>query len=605
MTDPSSASAAGEPIDLIVVGGGMAGVMAALAAKTSQNRVLLIEPSNVLGGQGTAGGVAGFCGDTARVNAPFAELVARLTRHHLIEPYRPNDDRRPYDLEWCAFFLQEMAVARGIEVLLHARVVGVRAEAGTVQSLTVSTAGGLMTLAPKFVIDASGACVVPLLAGFTVMHEGANRQLPMSLYFTLWDTGKKVTPILPEGCPRWANDSVIPMTSLHRHPSGKVEVKMKVVGFDAADGRGRSAAEMFARRQMHGLIYYLQTVGYRGRKLETHVLASVSRGIGVREERRIVGEHVLTEAEARRAAIFPDAVAVNTYHIDFHWPDRMERAGTGITDMLDPHHLPLRMMIPRGAKNLLVPGRGASGDQTAMSAFRVMAVVAQMGFAAGQAARQCLETGTDLGTIDVPRLQAAIEAGGQSLDLSDYGEYLRCDLFAHEAVHPAGNGSDRSLTLARGKNASFTATWREAAEAGGTTWVAERREKKWSVPRRVADLRETSKAPAESGGRVTLGDGALARAKVGEDGRLMLQLSRDTGKTWPQGCEVAPAMSAGSQPALVATLTGVALLYANAAGQLMFWHGSIERIVDGPPAALLVRLNAPPEQVDEPHSLRA
>jgi hypothetical protein len=130
---------------------------------------------------------------------------------------------------------------------------------------------------------------------------------------------------------------------------------------------------------MHGLIYYLQTVGYRGRKLDTHVLASVSRGIGVREERRIVGEHVLTEDEVRRAVIFSDAVAVNTYHIDFHWPDRMERAGTGITDMLDPHHLPLRMMIPRGAKNLLVPGRGASGDQTAMSAFRVMAVVAQMG----------------------------------------------------------------------------------------------------------------------------------------------------------------------------------------------------------------------------------
>ena len=136
---------------------------------------------------------------------------------------------------------------------------------------------------------------------------------------------------------------------------------MKVVGFDAADGLGRSAAEVFARRQMHGLIYYLQTVGYRGRKLDTHVLASVSRGIGVREERRIVGEHVLTEEEARRAVIFSDAVAVNTYHIDFHWPDRMERAGTGITDMLDPHHLPLRMMIPRGAKNLLVTGRGASG----------------------------------------------------------------------------------------------------------------------------------------------------------------------------------------------------------------------------------------------------
>jgi hypothetical protein len=101
---PESASLPVLAADVVVVGGGMAGVMAALAAKTPECRVLLVEPSNVLGGQGTAGGVAGFCGDTARVNRPFAELVRRLGRHGLIEPYRPNDDRRAYDLEWCAFF---------------------------------------------------------------------------------------------------------------------------------------------------------------------------------------------------------------------------------------------------------------------------------------------------------------------------------------------------------------------------------------------------------------------------------------------------------------------------------------------------------------------
>lgn len=314
--------------------------MAALEAKQPGNRVLIVEPSNVLGGQGTAGGVAGFCGDTKRVNDPFAKLIRRLARHNLIEPYRANRDRRAYDLEWCAFFLQELVAERGIDVLLHARVVSAHAVAGEVREVTISTSGGLLAMAPKFVIDASGSCIVPWLTGFPVVHEGSNRQLPMSLYLTLWETGKKVKPILPDGCPRWSHDDEIPMTSLHLFPTGKVEVKMKVVGFDATDGFSHSAAEIFARRQMHGLIHYLQTVGYRGRKLDTHIyiLASVSRRIGVREERRIVGEHVLTETEARRAAIFPDAITVNTYHIDYHWPDKMERAGTGITDMLDPHH---------------------------------------------------------------------------------------------------------------------------------------------------------------------------------------------------------------------------------------------------------------------------
>lgn len=580
--------------DIVIVGGGFAGVMAALAAKTPANRVLIVEPSNVLGGQGTAGGVAGFCGDTARVNDEFAAIVAKLAAHGLIEPYRPNDDRRAYDLEWCAFFLQETAIARGIDVLLLSRVIAVEAEEGRVVRLTVSTSGGLLRLAPAFVVDASGACVVPMLAGFPFMHEGANRQLPMSLYFTLWDTGKPVNPVLPEGCPRWQHDDEIPMTSLHRFPSGKVEVKMKVVGFDAADGLSRSAAEVFARRQMHALIYYLQTVGYRRRRLDTHVLASVSRGIGVREERRIVGEHMLTEAEARRAVIFPDAVAVNTYHIDFHWPDRMQRAGTGITDMLDPHHLPLRMMIPKGAKNLLVAGRGASGDQTAMSAFRVMAVVAQMGFAAGHAARRCCETGEDLTTIDVPRLQAAIEAGGQSLDLSDYGDYLRCDLFTHENV-PEVNMTDGVLALRQERNARFVLS----IVSQGGSYAVERSEKQWSM------RRPDTKPEAVSGAvYITLRDGRVAQVTV-RDGQLIAEISEDGGATWPHRRALADDATRAVAPSAVVTATGLAVAYVTGTGQVMFWHGSIERIIDGAPTAASLRLDSPPEHVDAPHSLRA
>lgn len=592
--ETASLSAAAPGSDVVVVGGGMAGVMAALAAKTPANRVLLVEPSNVLGGQGTAGGVAGFCGDTTRVNHEFAWLVAQLARHGLIEPYRPNEDRRAYDLEWCAFFLQERVVSRGVEILLHTRVIGARADAGRVMELTLATAGGVLNVTPRFVIDASGSCVVPALTGFPVEHEGANRQLPMSLYFTLWDTGRPVTPILPDGCPRWRHDGEIPMTSVHRFPSGKVEVKMKVVGFDAADGLSRSAAEIFARRQMHGLIHYLQTTGYRGRKLDTHVLASVSRGIGVREERRIVGEHVLTEAEARRAVIFPDAVAVNTYHIDFHWPDRMERAGTGVTDMLDPHHLPLRMMIPRGARNLLVPGRGASGDQKAMSAFRVMAVVAQMGFAAGHAARQCLETGRELATLDVSRLQAAIEAGGQSLDLSDYGGYLRQDLFTQEMAVPAAGAVAVELTAER--DACFGLGWQDAA---GRTWSAGRRERTWSAPQAVFTARAAPFASgAEKEARLELDDGYLARVWCDPATQtLQAALSLDGGVSWPYQRDLAADVSPAVVPAAVATRTGLAIAYADAAGALCFWHGSVERIIAGPPVPSAVRLDAPPDHV--------
>ncbi len=530
--------------DIVVVGGGMAGVMAALSAKSAGNRVLLIEPSNVLGGQGTAGGVAGFCGDSLNVHDDFRELVRRLTAHHFIRDFNPTEDRRSYDLEWCAFFLQEMVRERGIDVLLHSRVTAAEATDGRVTRVDVSTVGGLRTLRPKFVIDASGGCLIPAMAGFAVLHEGVNRQLPMSLYFTLWDTGKPVRPFLPPGCEEWRNDEEIPMTTLHEFDSGKVEVKMKVVGFDAADGLSFSQAEMHARRQMVSLIYYLQTHGYRGIRLDRHVLASVSRQIGVRETRRIVGEHFLTADEVTHGTVFPDAVAVGTYHLDYHWPDTMRRGDTGITTMVEPYHIPLRAMIPKGARNLLVPGRAASGDQMAMSSFRVMTPVSQMGFAAGKAAQMCAAQGTGLDAIDVRKLQDAIEAGGQRLDLSAYGVYLRNSLITHEHVF----GDQRPFAHCHApavvhlSNNRFLVAWFGGSAEGAADvgiWVADRFQRVWSPPRLAAKVTV-----------VAHWNPVLCRA---EDGRVLLYfrvgdhvaawrtwriVSTDEGGTWSAAADM-------------------------------------------------------------------
>ncbi len=476
--------------DVLVAGGGFAGVMAAMAARASVRRVILIEPSNVLGGQGTAGGVAGFCGDTERVNDCFRALVARLADSGAIEACNPLEDRRAYELEWCAFALQEMVAESGVETLLHASVIGAHAREGRVTDVIVATPVDVRRYAPRFVIDATGSCVVAACAGFPVVSEGPNRQLPMSLYFTLWDTGRPVRAVLPPGCPRWTCDDDLPMTSLHRFPGGKLEVKMKLVGFDAAAADSLSEAERAARRQMFGLIYYLQTHGYAGQVYGTYALASVSRHIGVREQRRIIGEHVLTETEVTHGSVFSDAVAVGTYHLDYHWPDRAQRAGTGITTMVEPYHIPLRSMMPRGAKNLLVPGRGASGDQMAMSSFRVMATVSQMGFAAGVAAGRAIAADRDLQSLDVATLQREIEAGGQSLDLSVYGAYLKVRALTHEHVFDDAQSFAQchASTLAQMPNGRFMAAWFGGTREGHpdtAIWCAERFRGRWSVPRRI------------------------------------------------------------------------------------------------------------------------
>ncbi|MBS7705656.1 FAD-dependent oxidoreductase [Chelatococcus asaccharovorans] len=441
-------------IDLLVIGGGMAGTFAALAAKRADpaRSVVIVEQSNILGGQGTVGGVAGFVGDTARVNAVFAELVARLERAGKIDPYRSNDDRRAYDLESCGFYLQEMVAEAGIETWLHAVALDGKAQDGWVKEVLISVGPTLAVVEPAMVIDATGNALIADILGLPTRHLGALAQLPMSLYFTLWDTGRPVRPFLPEGCPRWDNDDDLPMTSLHGFADGRIEVKMKVVGFDAADGFSLSEAEIHGRRQMMGLIYHLQTRGYRGRHaagggkpLATYTLASVSRAIGQREGRRIIGRATLTEDDIRHAAIFDDAVAVGTYHLDFHWPDTDKRAGTGITDMVEPYHIPLGAMLPQGMHNVLCPGRSLSGDQMALSSYRAMATCAQMGFGAGTAAALASASGGSLAALDPTALRAAIEAGGQSLDLSRYGDYLRCLQLIEEIIPIAASDGDHLM----------------------------------------------------------------------------------------------------------------------------------------------------------------
>jgi predicted neuraminidase len=489
---------ASRDVDILIAGGGMAGCFAALGAAldacSPDLSILLVEPSNVLGGQGTAGGVAGFCGDTQRVNTCFARLVSQLAAHDLIDTYRANADRRPFDLEWCGFFLQEMVVAAGVDVLLHTRVIDAAATDGTIDHVDVLCGSDAIRLSPTFVVDATGDCAIAVKAGFPTFHEPANRQLPMSLYFTLWDTRQRVTPVLPVGCPTWEDDDDLPMTTLHRFDSGKIEVKMKVVGFDAASGESLSQAEIHARRQMLGLLYHLQTKGYAGQRLDTHVLASVSRHIGQREGRRLHGEYVLTEQDVTQGAVFADAVAVGTYHLDFHWPDRVQRAGTGITTMVEPYHIPLRSLIAKGSTNLLTAGRSLSGEQMAMSSYRVQATCAQTGFAAGCAARVAVQGDHSLRDLPVDKVQAALSDGGQSLDLADYGDYLRAHSLAHEflfdAVPPAP--SCHASSLVHLPNNRFLVTWfggtREGHDDVGI-WCAERDATRWSAPRQVAKVR--------------------------------------------------------------------------------------------------------------------
>ena len=425
-------------MDVLVAGGGVAGVYAALGAADHGASVLLVEQHGFVGGQGTAGGVHSFCGETRMVNDRWREMVRRLEAFGGIAAYRPNGDGRAFDCESLKFVLQEMLAEAGAELLLHTQVLSVDREGDRVAGVVLANKSGLTRIEPAIAVDATGDADLvarggwPFRKGGPVLmpgdppsvDESAGRlQLPMSLYFTLVDSGEAVEPVLPPGCPVYRDDEDVPMITVIPH-GHHVTVKMKVIGHDATDGASLSAAEQAGRRQMMGVVHYLQTHGYRGRRFPNHRLAWVAPHIGIREGRRVEAVYQVTADDILTGRHFPDGVAVGSYHTDYHWPTVVQRAGTGVTVQCPPHQLPLRAMRPRGAANLLVPGRCLGGDHLATSSFRVMGTCAQTGFAAGVAAAMGAPA-RSVDAVEVPELRARLRRAGVRLDMGPYYSYLR------------------------------------------------------------------------------------------------------------------------------------------------------------------------------------
>lgn len=171
-------------VDVLVAGGGIAGVCAAVAACQAGARTLLVEEMGCLGGNATTGGVAAFCGETRGQGQVFDEIVARLERLDAIAPYRPYEQReaRPFDHQVLAYVLQELAVEAGAEILLFTQAVGALRDGDSVSAVVLSNRSGLSVAPAKVIIDATGEACVARSAGLPIQPVG-DGLLPMSVIF--------------------------------------------------------------------------------------------------------------------------------------------------------------------------------------------------------------------------------------------------------------------------------------------------------------------------------------------------------------------------------------------------------------------------------------
>jgi 2-polyprenyl-6-methoxyphenol hydroxylase-like FAD-dependent oxidoreductase len=387
-------------IGVLVVGAGSAGSTAAIAAARTGASTLLVDRFGFLGGTSTAVLDTFYAfytpGAAPRkvVSGIPDDVVGRLTDRGMAFE-RPNTYGAgtgiTYDPESLKRVWDELVFESGARTLLHAFVFAVQVEAGRVVSVDVAAKGGVRRLRPRVVVDASGDADVCALAGAPFEAPGENVQ-SLSTVFRVANVDVARAEAVPKqelwSLMREARDSGrYGLTriegSVHRTPHEGVMMALmtRVRSVDATDADQLSSAEREGRRQAHEYFRFLRECvpGY-----DRAVLVSTSPAIGVRESRRIVGEHVLTADEILAAARFDDQIAqcgapIEEHHAgeDTRWVYLEEGATYGI---------PFRVLQPQGLDNVLVAGRCFSATHDAHASARSMGTCMAMGQAAGTAA---------------------------------------------------------------------------------------------------------------------------------------------------------------------------------------------------------------------------
>lgn len=397
--------------DVAVIGGGIAGVSAACAAARSGADVILVERFAVTGGMLTTGGVANFCGQMTGQGEIFDQILADLRAWNAIG----FGCETCFHYEILAVVLQELLLRHNVKLLLHTRFVDTGVDArGRVNEIIVCGKSGPEALRARQFIDCSGDADVARQAGFATIKGGdSGYQLPMSMmYFVRHVHPNHAQPHLPEGWFKPVRESSdLPMTSIWPDGPESNAIKVKIPMFDSTDTESLTLAELSARRRMLEVLDFFQR-----QEGKPWLFDHCSPIIGIREGCRIVGDYILTVDDLRAGRAFDDGVARGTYYLDGHKPDDDKRTYILSKDELavPPYQIPLRSLIARDGRNLLMAGRCFSADQLALSSARVSASASMMGQAAGIAAALCAQKGCDPRDLDPGEVKrTVIDRGGE------------------------------------------------------------------------------------------------------------------------------------------------------------------------------------------------
>lgn len=444
--------------DVIVVGGGTAGAIAAIAAARAGARTLVVEALGSLGGTGTNAQVTPLMRNVAagvNLNRGLTdELKRRLCERGDGATDRSGNDNW-FNPEGMKYVLERMLVEAGGEILYHTHFVAPEVEGGRVRAILVHNKDGLVRLEAHTFVDATGDADLAVRAGapFEAGEAESGLHQAMSLRFMLGGVdSERLCAFLarhgqPQESPRfmhfwmvWGKKSSLEPLFRRGVEEGlllerdgdyfqgfSVPGQPGVISFncprlaaelnDGADAWTLSRAQIDGKEAIDRLVRFLRAT-FEG--CENAFIASYAPMVGVRETRRIVGEYVLTLEDILYCKTFEDAICRNHYPVDIHTPrgQKLYHERSGDLPYFKPeafHEIPYRCLIPLGLANLLVPGRCASATFEAQSAIRVQQNCHSMGEAAGLAAAWCAARDVGVREIDGVELREALRRQGANL----------------------------------------------------------------------------------------------------------------------------------------------------------------------------------------------
>jgi hypothetical protein len=430
--------------DIIIAGGGPAGINAAIAAGRMGVRTLLIERYGFLGGMSTAAMVYPWMtfhnqhGEQV-IKGIAEEIVARLVKMgaspgHLRDTIGFVYSLTPYKQDGYKMLVFDMLEESGVDLLLHSTVEAVEMHEGEIKCVSVLGKSGRQRLNGEIFIDCTGDGDLAYLAGAPMQYGREEDQLtqPMTMKFrmkgvnleqvkeymldnkeqfypqTLFEQMEMGLPLTGvSGFYGIWEEADLPINRDHVlffTGPGPDEVLIncsRVQGYKGTDSWDLTQAEKEGHRQVFllGEFFKNKIPGF-----EASEISSVGVQIGVRETRRIQGEYILTAKDVKSGRKFTDAIAKSAYPIDIHDPTKKNITvelvgGDGTFD------IPFCSLLPKNVDNLLAAGRCISTTHEAFATTRLTPSAMATGQAAGTAAALAVRHGILPRNVNIENLK--------------------------------------------------------------------------------------------------------------------------------------------------------------------------------------------------------